>query len=83
MPHVPLKYLFYRYMKRFKTWQVYINTILPLVLYGCETWSLTLNVEHRLRAFENTVLRKIYGHEREKLTGEWGRMEKTAYWGAS
>jgi len=66
-------------MKCFTTRLVYINTILSLVLYGCETLSLTLNVEHRLRSFENTVLRKIYGPERERLTAEWGRVEKTAY----
>jgi hypothetical protein len=38
----------------------------PVVLYGCETWSLTLREEHRLRGFENRVLRKIYGPKREE-----------------
>jgi hypothetical protein len=37
---------------------IYINIILPVVLYGCETWSLTIREEHRLRAFENRVLRE-------------------------
>ena len=47
-----------------------VNTykiILPVVLYGCETWSLTLREEHRLRVFENKVLRKIFGLRKTKL----------------
>jgi hypothetical protein len=44
--------------------------ILSLVLYGWETWSLTLRVEHRLRVFENRVLRKIFGPKRDDVTGE-------------
>ena len=44
--------------------------ILPVVLYGCETWSLTLRVEHRLRLFENKVLRKIFGAKKDEITGE-------------
>jgi hypothetical protein len=45
--------------------------ILPVVLYGCETWSLTLREEHRLRVFENRVLRGIFGPKRDEVTGEW------------
>ena len=45
---------------------VYRTVILPVVLYGFETWSLTLKEEHRLRMFENRVLRKIYGPKREE-----------------
>jgi hypothetical protein len=45
--------------------------IVPVVLYGCETWSLTLKEEHRLRVFENTVLRRIFGPKRNEVTGEW------------
>jgi len=41
------------------------------VLYGCETLSLTLRVGHRLRVFENRVLRKIFGPERDEVAGEW------------
>jgi hypothetical protein len=48
--------------------------ILPFVLYGCETWSLTLREEHRLREFENRVLRKIFGPKRDGVTGEWRRL---------
>jgi hypothetical protein len=42
---------------------------LPVVLYGCETWSLTLREEHRLRIFENRVLRRIFGPKRDEVTG--------------
>jgi hypothetical protein len=44
---------------------------LPVVLYGCETWSLTLREKHRLRVFENRVLRRIFGPNRDEVTGEW------------
>jgi hypothetical protein len=42
-----------------------------VVLYGCETWSLTLREEHRLGVFENRVLRRIFGPKRDEVTGEW------------
>jgi hypothetical protein len=48
--------------------------ILPVVLYGCETWSLTLREEHRLRVFENRVLRRIFGPKGEEVTGEWRKL---------
>jgi hypothetical protein len=48
--------------------------ILPVVLYGCETWSLTLREERRLRVFENRVLRKVFGPKRNEVTGEWGKL---------
>jgi len=44
---------------------------LPVVLYWCETWSLTLREERRLRVFENRVLRRIFGPNRYEVTGEW------------
>jgi hypothetical protein len=44
-------------------------------LYGCETWSLTLREEHRLRAFENRVLRGIFGPKRHEVMGEWRKMQ--------
>jgi hypothetical protein len=50
--------------------------ILPVVLYGCETWSLTLREEQRLRVFENRVLRRISGPKRDQATGEWRRLHK-------
>ena len=43
---------------------------MPVVLYGCETWSLTLREERRLRVFENRVLRRVFGPKREEVTGE-------------
>jgi hypothetical protein len=54
--------------------KIYKNIILPIVLYGCETWSLTLREEHRLRVFENRVLRRIFGPERDEVTGEWRKL---------
>jgi hypothetical protein len=47
------------------------SVILPVVLYGCETWSLTLREEHRLRVFENRFMRRIFGPKRDEVTGEW------------
>jgi len=44
---------------------------LPVVLYGCETWSLTLRKERRLKVFENRVLRRVFGPKRDEVTGEW------------
>jgi hypothetical protein len=49
--------------------RIYKTIILPVVLYGCETWSLTLREERRLRAFENRLLR-IFGSRRDEVTGE-------------
>jgi hypothetical protein len=48
--------------------------ILPVVLYGCETWFLTLREEHRLRVFENRVLRRIFGPKRNEVTGGWRKL---------
>jgi len=49
---------------------------LPVVLYGCETWSFTLREESRLRVFENRVLRKIFGPKRDEVRGEWRKLHK-------
>jgi hypothetical protein len=48
--------------------------ILPVVLYGYETWPVTLREEQRLRVFENMVLRRIFWSKREEMTGEWRRL---------
>jgi hypothetical protein len=48
--------------------------ILPLVLYGYETWSLTLREKHRLRVFQNRVLRRIFGLKKDDITGEWRKL---------
>jgi hypothetical protein len=52
------------------------TVILPVVLYGCETWSLALKKEYKLRVFENRVLRRIFGPKRDEVTGEWRRLHK-------
>ena len=54
--------------------KIYRTIILPVVLYGCETWSLTLREERRLRVFENRVLRRIFGPKRDEVTGEWRKL---------
>jgi len=57
--------------------KIYKTVILPVILYGCETWTLTLREEKRLRVFENKVLRKIFGPKRDEETGEWRRLHNT------
>ena len=54
--------------------KIYRTIILPVVLYGCETWSLTLREERKLRVFENMVLRRIFGPRGHEVTGEWRRL---------
>ena len=47
---------------------------MPVVLYGCETWSITMREERRLRMFENWVLRRIFGSKRDEVTSQWGKL---------
>ena len=54
--------------------KIYRTIILPVVLYGSETWSLTMREERKLRVFENMVLRRIFGPRRDEVTGEWRRL---------
>jgi hypothetical protein len=54
--------------------RIYKTTILPVILYGCETWSLTLREEHRLKVFENKVLRKIFETKSDEVTGGWRKL---------
>jgi hypothetical protein len=49
--------------------------ILPVLLYECATWSLTLREEHRLRVFENRVLRRLFGPKGDEVTGEWRKSQ--------
>jgi hypothetical protein len=56
--------------------KIYRTIILPVVLYGCETWSLTLREERGLRVFENRVLRRVFGPTRDDVTGEWRKLHK-------
>jgi hypothetical protein len=53
---------------------MHINNLLLYTYYICETWSLTLREEHRLRVFENRVLRRIFGPKRDEVTGEWRKL---------
>jgi hypothetical protein len=66
--------LFSRLLSRNLTVKIYETIILPVILYECETWSLTLSEEHRLSMFENRVLRKISGPQRDEATGEWRKL---------
>jgi hypothetical protein len=70
--------------------KIYRSVILPVVLHGCETWSLILSEEHRLREFQNRELGNVFGPKRDKVTGEWRRLHNeelrcicswTKYWG--
>jgi hypothetical protein len=54
--------------------KIYKTIILPVVLCGCETLSLTLREENRLRVFEKRVLRRIFGPKRNEVTGEWRKL---------
>ena len=55
--------------------KIYRTIILLVVLYGSETWSLTLRDERRLRVFENRVLRRVFGPKRDEVTGEWRKLQ--------
>ncbi|KAJ4429408.1 hypothetical protein ANN_21566 [Periplaneta americana] len=57
--------------------RIYKTVILPVLLYGCETWTLTLREEQRLRVLENKVLRKIFVAKRDEVTGEWRKLHNT------
>jgi hypothetical protein len=54
--------------------RIYKTITLPVVLYGCETWSLTLREEHKLRVIENRVLKRLFGPNRDEVTGEWRKL---------
>ena len=55
--------------------KIYRIIIVPVVLYGCETWLLKLREECRLRVSENRVLKRIFGHKRDKVTEEWRKLD--------
>jgi len=54
--------------------KIYRTTVLPIILYGCETWLLILKEERRLRVFGNRVLRRIFGPKRDEVTREWRKL---------
>jgi len=60
--------------------KIYRTIILPVVLYGCETLSLTLREERRLQVFENRVLRRVFGPKRDEVTGHWTKLHDEELW---
>jgi hypothetical protein len=72
--HLVQKILSSRLLSKNLNTKIYRTIILLIVLYGCETWSLTLREERKLRVFENMVLRRIFGPGRDEVTGEWRRL---------
>ena len=67
-------FVFHVDIQKFKDQDIYRTLILPVVLYRCETWSLTLREKRKLRVFENMVLRRIFGPRRDEVTGERRRL---------
>ena len=63
-----------RVLSKNLNFKIYRTIILPVVLYGCETWSLTLGEERTLRVFENRVLRRVFGPKSDEVTGEWKKI---------
>jgi hypothetical protein len=59
--------------------RIYKTVTLSVVLYVCETWSLTLREEHRLGVFENRMLRRLFGPKREEVTGEWRKLHNEEF----
>jgi hypothetical protein len=66
--------LFPRLLSKNVKIKIYKTILLPFVLYGCETLSLTLREERRLKVFENIVLRRIFELKRDEMTGEWWKL---------
>jgi hypothetical protein len=74
LPFGPETFVFSSAVKKRKKIRIYKTIILPVVLYECETWSLTLRLKHRLGVFENRVLRRIFGLKRDEVTGGWTKL---------
>jgi len=68
------EYLAFQFATQKLEIKIYRTIILHIVLYGCETWSLTLRGERRLRVFENRVLRRIFDPKMDEVTGEWRKL---------
>jgi hypothetical protein len=66
--------LTFRLLSKIVKIRIYKIIILPVVLYGCETWSLTLREEQRLRVFENRVLKRIFSQKRDEVMGDWRKL---------
>ena len=69
-----LSFVYSRLLSKNSKIKIHRTIILPVVLYGCETWSLTLREEREMMVFENMVLRRIFGPRRDEVTGEWRRL---------
>ena len=67
----PTRYTLHKYMTYLLK---HCKFCLPVVLYGCETGSLTLREERRLRVFENRAFRRVFGSKRDEVTGEWRKL---------
>ena len=72
--HSVQKLLSWNLLSKYLNIKIYRTIILPVVLYGCETWSLKLREERRLRLFENSVLKREFGPKRDEVTGEWRKL---------
>jgi hypothetical protein len=72
--HSTQNILFYSFLSKSIKINICRTIILPVVLYGCETWLLTMREERRLRLFGNKVLRTIFGCKWDKVTGEWRKL---------
>jgi hypothetical protein len=59
--------------------RIYKTIILPMVLYGCETWSLILRAEQRLRVFESRVFRRKFGPKRDEVAGDWRKLHNKKF----
>ena len=66
-------FVFYFTIKIIKN-KIHRNIILPVVLYGCETWSPMLREERRLRVFDSKVMRRVFGPQRDEVTVEWRKL---------
>jgi len=66
--------LFYDLLSKNLKIKIYRTIILPVVLYGCETWSLTMRQKRRLRLFESRVLKRTFGPKRDAIIGEWRKL---------
>jgi len=74
--HLLQNILSFSLLSKHLKFKIYRTIILPVILYGCETWLLTLREECRLRVFESRVLRRIFGLERDEVTGVWRKLLK-------
>ena len=72
--HSVRKHLSHQRLSKNLNIKIYRTIILPIVVNGCGTWSLTLRVERRMRVFENRVLRRIFGPKRDAVTGNWRKI---------